>query len=296
LRTILLNARKGRKPTGGHLAEGSVLVRGEGIYRQTGGTPEAGSHTVIFLHGAGGGTSWWYDQMVSVCDSVYAVSVDLPGHGKSQGRGFPYVEEYADWLEAFLDTLALRQSVVLVGSCLGGLVALEFAATRPERVQGLVLCGLPGANAAGPEWLRRAEKGDDLTDYVPTLFAPSVDAALRNKAIRQWLKTRPEVRLGDLRACSQYHAEAAIRALQAPAMVAAGREDRYLSEEVVETFVEQTGATLCWVEAAGTLCMLENVEVFRTGLASFLRDLTAPELPDDLRYVVGGYRKPASRY
>ena len=65
--------------------------------------------------------------------------VDLPGHGLSQHSGIALT------LEASVATIAAQVPVApWCGWSLGGLVALHAAATRPQRLQGLVmLCASP---------------------------------------------------------------------------------------------------------------------------------------------------------
>lgn len=77
--------------------------------------------------------------------------LDLSGHGESGGR----VEAFGigDWLEdagAALDALA-QGPQVLVGSSLGGWLALLLARERPERIAGLVTI------AAAPDFTARME-------------------------------------------------------------------------------------------------------------------------------------------
>ncbi len=83
-----------------------------------------------------------------------AVALDLPGFGATLAPptrwGSP---EYADALVPVLEETAAR--VVLCGHSFGGRVAVELAARRPERIAGLVLCGVPlyrppGARARPP--------------------------------------------------------------------------------------------------------------------------------------------------
>lgn len=282
-----------RNSLAGIVAEGNVLVRGEGVFHQSGGTPETGAHTVIYLHGVGGGSSWWLKQVASSAeDGVYSVAVDLPGHGKSQGSAYESVEEYTDWLLALLDTLAVRQEVVLVGACLGGLIAIDFACRFPERLHGVVLCGVPRAGTIHSDRLHSAARGDDLLDYMPSLFSSGVSPALRNQAVRHWLKTRPEVRYAGLRACHSYQGEADLPLLGIPVMAVVGTCDRYVERRGALSWSRGTGVKIAWIEGAGTLCMMENPESFRGSLVTFVEGLEAPELPRELRYAsVGGYRR-----
>jgi pimeloyl-ACP methyl ester carboxylesterase len=49
----------------------------------------------------------------------------------------------------YLDALAIRWPIVLVGLCLGAALAVDLAAVRPDRVAGLVLTGTtPGGRSS----------------------------------------------------------------------------------------------------------------------------------------------------
>jgi pimeloyl-ACP methyl ester carboxylesterase len=109
---------------------------------------------VVFLHGFKsdmGGTkavdleAWCRDQGRAM------LRFDLSGHGESEGR----VEEFgvADWLADARDVMDVLApgAQVLVGSSLGGWLALLLARERPERFAGLVTI------AAAPDFTTRMQ-------------------------------------------------------------------------------------------------------------------------------------------
>lgn len=68
-----------------------------------------------------------------------AVLFDYSGHGQSDGQfGECTVSDWREDALAVIDTLAQGQ-LVLVGSSMGGWIALLTAIARPERIKGLVL-------------------------------------------------------------------------------------------------------------------------------------------------------------
>lgn len=106
--------------------------------------------SVLFLHGAGGSTRLDTAPLMRRLESSFhVVGLDLTGHGETS---FPSNEEltmarFVEEVHVALDTLELT-STHIFGFSLGGAVALQFAATHPDRVDRL---GLFAPNA---EWDR----------------------------------------------------------------------------------------------------------------------------------------------
>ncbi len=78
-----------------------------------------------------------------------------------EARGF---DNYVSQLDSVLDRAGLRQAA-LCGVSYGGLIAVHYAATRPDRVTALVL-----ASAPGPGW--RPERRVRKYLRAPRLLAP----------------------------------------------------------------------------------------------------------------------------
>lgn len=73
------------------------------------------------------------------------IAPDLRGYGSSQTRQPFQMADHLSDLEAILDSFQINRSIIL-GWSLGGILAIELALTRPERVSGLILI----ATAARP--------------------------------------------------------------------------------------------------------------------------------------------------
>ena len=74
-------------------------------------------------------------------EGLHVVTLDLLGHGRSDRPADPRVysvSSFADQVEALLDHLGAERAVI-GGMSLGANVSLEFAATWPQRTQGLIL-------------------------------------------------------------------------------------------------------------------------------------------------------------
>lgn len=104
---------------------------------------------VVALHGVGL-NAHSFDPVLLALD-VPALSLDLPGHGRSDWRAdADYRPDHlADDVVSALEALA-PEPVVLLGHSLGGLTATLVAAARPELVRALVIVDItPGVSPGG---------------------------------------------------------------------------------------------------------------------------------------------------
>ena len=81
----------------------------------------------------------WRAQMDDLRDAYRVIAVDLPGHGRPR-RSPLHARRRGRRVADAIETAGGGHAVV-VGLSLGGYVAMELAARRPELVRGLVLSG-----------------------------------------------------------------------------------------------------------------------------------------------------------
>ena len=118
------------------------IVQGYPAYAYTGGRAFDGKlPAIVFIHGAAFDHSVWQWQSRYFAHHGFSVlAVDLPGHGRSPGTARATIEEWADWVEAFIEAAGLPNAA-LVGHSMGSLIALETAMKHGVRVSKLVLVG-----------------------------------------------------------------------------------------------------------------------------------------------------------
>jgi pimeloyl-ACP methyl ester carboxylesterase len=127
---------------------------------------------IVLLHGLASNARWWLLVAPLLAERFRVVALDQRGHGESDkpDDGYDFATIVGD-LAAFVDALGFEQPVV-VGHSWGGNVALEYGATHPDGVAGLVLVDggfLELQGRPGMTW-ERAEKEmapPDLTRFTP---------------------------------------------------------------------------------------------------------------------------------
>ncbi|BBY94642.1 hydrolase [Mycobacterium gallinarum] len=131
---------------------------------------------VVFLHGGGQNAHTWDTVIIGLGEP--ALSIDLPGHGRSAWRedGDYGPKLNATAIEPVVRAFASDADLV-VGMSLGGLTALRLAVTAPELVRELVLVDV---TPSAPE--RHTEMTDEQKGTVALVQGeksfPSFDAML----------------------------------------------------------------------------------------------------------------------
>ena len=99
---------------------------------------------VVLVHGAGGNTVVWWQQIPAFARSHTVVVMDHRCFGRSRCPKEEFLPEwFARDLIAVLDEAGIERAA-LVGMSMGGWTVLPTAVQYPERVSALVMCGTPG--------------------------------------------------------------------------------------------------------------------------------------------------------
>jgi len=101
-------------------------------------TEGEGEH-LLFIHGWGVDKKIWRQQSKFFSQYYRIMTVDLPGHGKSSWAKVD-LETMVEDLKFILDK-ARFYKVTIIGSSIGGLVALKFYEKFPEEIQRLIFIG-----------------------------------------------------------------------------------------------------------------------------------------------------------
>ncbi len=151
----------------------TVNVHGHQVSYRTGGS----GPVVLLVHGMAGSSTSWSPILDDLATEVTYLAPDLPGHGLSaKPRGDYSLGAQAGFLRDFMIAMECDHATV-VGTSLGGGIAMQFAYQHPERVERLILVGAGGLGEEVMPLLRvLAVPGVDVV--MPIVFQPIVQNAI----------------------------------------------------------------------------------------------------------------------
>jgi len=260
-----------------------LIVDNKKVYAYTANHPfDAAKPTVAFIHGAASDHSMWALQSRYFAYHGWnALALDLPGHGKSEGRALERIGDIADWVARVLDA-AGAGTASLVGHSMGSLVALETAARHPARVAKLVLLGTAVPMPVSAPLLNAAKANDHLAFEMTNVYSHSNAAQfggnkvpgiwMMGSAMRLMERSSSGVLHADFSACNAYGngLEAAAQ-IKCPTLLILGKRDHMAPMKAAAALATKIpGVRTVALEGAGHALMTEQPDAVLDALIGFL--------------------------
>ncbi len=160
---------------------------------------------IIFVHGWTCDESSWQSQVPAFSKSYRVITLDLPGHGKSDlpRDGKFSMELFARAVEAVRSEAKVERAV-FAGHSMGTPVIRTYATMYPSRVAGLVLVDGLVQIAGGPAITRPPMIGAEglkaRENMVRGMFGPATTPQLREHILKMMLGTKEATAAGAMTA------------------------------------------------------------------------------------------------
>ena len=254
-----------------------------------------GGTAVILIHGFGTSAFLWRNVAPAITEAGHtAYAIDLFGHGESD-RPFDAafgIAAQAEYLDAAMTALRVARGI-LVGIDIGGDIALRLAATRPERVEKLVLINTPafdeiparditqmqrstakfafrttrGVLGAAPliEGVLKGSVSDPDTHMPVKLIARYLAPFVGKDGVNHLLTLASSIRSDDME-------EIDLRKIHVPALILWGENDGWLDPKLADRLVNALpDGRLVKLPGVGRLLPEENPERMNELLLEFMK-------------------------
>jgi len=238
-----------------------------------------GDPALVFIHCWGCNRNFWENQVAEFSKTNRVVTIDLPGHGESgAGRTNWSIESYGDDVKTVVTKLGLKR-VVLVGSSMGGPIALEAAKRMPDNVMAIV----PVDSLQNVEVTITAEQADAVikqmtADYKNSttallnqfFFSPNTPEAVKTRVVNEALSRQPETAVAILKGIFAYKPGPTLKEIKVP-IKAINADLNPTMLEINRKYAPQFDAVI--IKGTGHYPMLEDPARFNQMLAEILRNL-----------------------
>ncbi len=236
-----------------------------------------GGQRVLYVHGTGCDARVFERHLAVIGARHEVAAIDLPGHGRSGGRGFRGVADYGAFCAGLIEALGWSDCVV-AGHSLGGGVALAVALYDAALVRALLLVDTGARLRVAPQIIRAARAaaaaGRRATGNPRLGFADSTPDSVVEAVRELTADCDPDVVMRDWIAddtCDFMHR---LKDIDRPALALCGREDvltplkyhLYLREHLPR-------CSLSILDDCGHWPFFERPEVFDAEVGAFLDGL-----------------------
>jgi len=238
-----------------------------------------GEPALVFIHCWGCNRGFWENQVAEFSKTNRVVTIDMPGHGESGlGRKNWSIESYGDDVKTVVNKLGLKR-VVLVGSSMGGPIALEATKRMPDKVVAIV----PVDSLQNVEQTLTPEQLDGVikqmtADYKNAttgllnqfFFSPNTPEAVKTRVINEAISRQPETAIAILKGIFAYTPGPTLKEIKVP-IKAINADLNPTNLEINRKYAPQFDAVI--IKGTGHYPMLEDPARFNQMLADILKGL-----------------------
>ena len=234
-------------------------------------------NTIVFLHGSGlSHIVWSLAEQFFSNKNFNVLSIDLPGHGNSEGPSLDSIEKIADWLEKVFEKLNLN-NLILIGHSQGCLEALEYSYKYKNRLKKIVFIGGAYRMPVNNDLIELASNGD--SNAVKLMMKWGYEGSKKFiggnpiERIIQSPRDISEILAVDLIACNNYeNGSEAASAITCPSMFVLGELDKMVNLENGKKFANLVkNSKTHIIDGCGHMIMIEKAFEMREKVLEFLK-------------------------
>jgi pimeloyl-ACP methyl ester carboxylesterase len=233
-------------------------VAGADVHYQVAGQGEP----VVLVHGLSGSSHWWIRNFPALASNYTVYLVDLPGFGAMSRRpGQLMLSDMATWLLRWMDAVQLER-VRLIGHSMGGAIAIQCAAQRPDAITHLALAAPAAIPPGHPTvWSYAPQLMETLAATTPSFLPILAYDAMR---------AGPWTLLRMTRDLLTHDVRADLRRITAPTLLIWGRRDTLVPPSLgLMMRQELPHAELLILDGASHIVMYDRPAAFNRAVLAF---------------------------
>ena len=232
--------------------------------------------TIVLMHGSGlTHIVWSLHEQFYASQGFNVLSVDLPGHGNSEGPSLKSIEKISDWIKSLMLKINIEK-IIIVGHSQGGLVGIDFASRYPELIEKIVLVANSYKMPVNQDLIDLAEAGDEKAVLLMMKWGyEGSKAFIGGNPVKKIVNSARDIRevlAVDLNACNNYkNGENAIKKINCPTLCIFGDLDKMVPVKVGLKMSEQiTNSETKIISDCGHMIIFEKAFEMRKLVKEFI--------------------------
>jgi len=208
------------------------------VFVSTGGMDfDEEKSSILLMHGSGlTHIVWSLHEQFYASQGFNILSVDLPGHGNSEGPSLKSIEEISDWVKSLMNVLDIKK-IIIIGHSQGCLVGIDFASRYSNLINDLVLVAGSYKMPVNQDLIDYAEAGDEKAILLMMKWGyEGSKAFIGGNPIKKIINSSREIRevlAVDLNACNNYKSgKESLEKINCPTLCIFGDLDKMVPLEV----------------------------------------------------------------
>ena len=243
-----------------------------------GQTFDKNKETIVLLHGSGQShVVWSLTEQYLASKNFNVLTIDLPGHGNSEGKSLKTIEEMSVWLNKVLSKIGVTK-LIIVGHSQGCLIALEYFHKFPDNVVSLIFIAGAYQIPVNKTLIDLSLSGDgESLNLMMKWGYGSSKQFIGGNPLQKILNSTREIRevlAIDLIACNNYkNGMNALKSIKCPTFFVFGELDKMIKLENGKKFAELIpNSKVHVIKNCGHMIILENAFEMREKVAEFLKN------------------------
>ena len=189
------------------------------------------------MHGSGlTHIVWSLHEQFYASQGFNVLSVDLPGHGNSEGPSLESIEKISNWVKSLINVLGIKK-IIIIGHSQGSLIGIDFASRYPDLISSLVLVAGSYKMPVNQDLIDYAEAGDEKAVLLMMKWGyEGSKAFIGGNPVKKIINSSRDIReilAVDLNACNNYKdGKESLKKINCPTLCIFGDLDKMVPLEV----------------------------------------------------------------
>ena len=192
--------------------------------------------TILLMHGSGlTHIVWSLHEQYYVSNGYNVLSIDLPGHGNSEGPALKSISDISNWVQKLVETIDVEK-ISFIGHSQGCLVGIDFSSRFPNLIDKLILVAGSYKLPVNQDLIDLAEAGDEKAVTLMMKWGyEGSKAFIGGNPVKKIINSSREIKeilAVDLNACNNYKdGKESLKKINCPTLCIFGDLDKMVSKE-----------------------------------------------------------------